>query len=99
MTVSGILTTSKSVVINVVGNPSLSNIDLGSSFGSYRQKLIWNFVDATTINFSNIGFHGLILAPYATLTARGAIDGQVIVSSYPASGEIHWKPFTSCIPL
>jgi LruC domain-containing protein/choice-of-anchor A domain-containing protein len=66
--------------------------------------LIYNFPDSTWLGFDAIDPRGTILAPRAQLYfANGAIDGQVIVGSWPQGqywyiAQSNLAPFT-CIPM
>ena len=92
------------VVFNLFGttiNWAGGNL-VGSWFDSIslgRAHTIWNFPEATTINF-NGNMKGAVLAPYATLVTRINIDGAVAVKSLDTSGEVHDPPivFPKCIP-
>lgn len=91
------------VVINLYGTSiswSGSNL-VGTWFNSLdgRARTIWNFPDATTINFDS-NLKGALLAPYAAVVTRINIDGAVAVESLDTSGEVH-NPlviFPTCAP-
>lgn len=69
-------------IINVIGTP-------GGTIGNFAfqgnvdaSKIIFNFVDATTLYLQSIAFEGTILAPYASIRGQsGHVDGTVIANS------------------
>jgi choice-of-anchor A domain-containing protein len=87
------------VVVNV--NGATVNI-AGSSItinGIEKNQVLWNFYNATQINYSTVGWQGSILAPIATFTGSGGnIDGQLIVYKDSASTEVHNYLFTGDLP-
>ena len=63
--------------------------------------VIFNFPNATSLNPSNIGILGSVLAPYATLTLNGGnINGVGIALNaiQQNGGEFHNHPFTGDVP-
>ena len=53
-------------------------------------KVIWDFVDATTLQFSG-AWYGAILAPHATITRQGGdLSGAVVVQGINQSNELHF---------
>jgi choice-of-anchor A domain-containing protein len=81
------------VVINVYGKAiswSGSNIvdDWFNSKTTGQPHTIWNFYEATTLNFDS-NMKGAILAPYAALVTSSNIDGVVAVQSLDSTAEIH----------
>lgn len=86
----------KSIIINVTGT-SIS-FNAGNFVGGFtslfaRAHTIWNFVDATFLDFRNHEFDGAILAPKANLlTGSAPVQGAVFVKSMTSpgqTGEIH----------
>ncbi|WP_421132460.1 choice-of-anchor A family protein [Alteromonas sp. A079] len=50
--------------------------------GLYTNNILFNFVDATSLNLHTVGVKGSILAPYADVSFyNGHIDGNLIVKS------------------
>ncbi|USR91952.1 choice-of-anchor A family protein [Phormidium yuhuli AB48] len=95
------------VVINVTDETFAPNW-FGSLFheeanadSSKWQNVIWNFANATTIDFS-FSWRGTVLAPNADISLRnGNIEGQVIANSARLdvwSGEFHNYEFTGTLP-
>jgi choice-of-anchor A domain-containing protein len=64
---------------------------------SYAGNVLWNFVNATGITFSN-EFGGTVLAVNATVTNSNPIDGTLVANSYNGNGEIHNYGFTGTLP-
>jgi hypothetical protein len=63
----------------------------------YADAVLWNFVNATGLTFPNeIG--GSILAPFASVTNDGPIDGTLVADSYSGDGELHSHPYTGTLP-
>lgn len=83
------------VVINVTGNfVGHPNIQHPQKFQS---NVIWNFVDATSIDFQGYGWAGTVLAPNAAVTTNNAINGALISASFSGNGELHDHPFVGDI--
>lgn len=87
------------VIINVLtGNASaLANHDASYSFNlnavggtgsSTNQQVIWNFADAGTLNVNDSEW-GSILAPYATVSNNGNVNGTLVAKVFNQSGEVH----------
>jgi choice-of-anchor A domain-containing protein len=78
------------VVINVsgtvMGNPGSVNLT-GSGFSDYS-NILWNFYEATDINFGN-NWKGSVLAIDAVVDTRNDFDGSLAAKSYVGSGQIH----------
>lgn len=96
------LGTASTLVINVTG--STVNFSTGNfNTVGFVNDIIWNFVDATSIDLSNMGgtFQGTILAPKATLTIRNRqINGNVYTHDLIASSaEFHLNPYQGFNPL
>lgn len=64
---------------------------------SYADEVLWNFVNATGITFSN-EFGGTVLAPLAAVTNSSPIDGTLVASSFNGTGELHSYPYTGILP-
>ena len=93
--------TSSTIVVNVGGtNISMKNFGFSNNLqNGLRQKVLFNFYEATNIDFQNIGFEGSILAPLARLTTTyGQVDGNVIVASSEGTGEYHNYLFQGSLP-
>jgi len=82
------------IIINIGGlNADWSNSGnkVGSVFGSEegREKILWNFFEAETIQLHAHSFMGSILAPYATVTSANPIEGSLGVFSLLTTSEVH----------
>jgi choice-of-anchor A domain-containing protein len=94
--------TAAAILINVPGTSI--NFSSGANFtgnfttDSVRAKFLWNFYEATTINFQGKAFEGAVLAPLAALTHQGVISGSVAVASISQQSEIHLPGFSAIIP-
>ncbi|BAY92558.1 MULTISPECIES: choice-of-anchor A family protein [unclassified Tolypothrix] len=78
------------VVINISGtNVSMQNFGF-NIIGTDKQKVIYNFYEATNLTASGIGIQGSILAPLANFNFNnGQVNGNVIVGSLTGNGESH----------
>lgn len=80
------------VIVNVTGNftgkPNFMN------GAAWRRSVIWNFVDATSVNFGSQGMQGTVLAPFATVRNNNPIDGALFAANYIGTGELHYQPFS-----
>lgn len=89
------------IVFNVLSNDgqcdmSDMNIDI---LEPYINKVIWNFNECETLQLTNIGFHGMIVAPTThILTGNGHINGHVFANSFNGPMQINWYPF-QCIDI
>lgn len=85
------------IVMNI-GGTSFSfedNFLGGGSFASQdllAENVIWNFYEATTLNF-NREFFGSVLAPLAHITNQSPINGSVVAKTAALNGEIHLGTF------
>jgi len=82
------------IVFNVSGTaPGLQNMGLAHLQPS-ANKIIWNFYEAESVQFSSIGVEGSVLAPNADLnTPWGYVNGTVMVNSWAGNMELHHVPF------
>ena len=83
------------IIVNVSGtsfNPT-ANFNAGTTL---NQSIIWNFVDATSINLS--GWHGAVLAKNATVSNSSAMEGFLYAANFNGRGELHDFSFTGWLP-
>ncbi|WP_419814159.1 collagen-binding domain-containing protein [Glacieibacterium sp.] len=91
--------TSMPVIINISSsNMSLHNAvaatynwnlnPVSGANSTHNQQIIWNFTDASTVNLNRAVF-GSILAPTATVTNNGPVNGSVVAKIFNQSGEVH----------
>jgi choice-of-anchor A domain-containing protein len=94
-----------SVIINVSVDGCSGGVNCGYTFpGSvhfnspttYADSVLWNFANATGINFAT-EFGGTVLAPYAAVSNSTPIDGTVIANSFTGNGEIHNYSYTGSV--
>ncbi|MEN3940384.1 choice-of-anchor A family protein [Prosthecobacter sp. SYSU 5D2] len=82
----------QNIVINVSGtsvNWTQGNM-VGQFDSNYWQgRLMWNFTEATSINLGSFNFKGAILAPFASITTSGNIDGLVVANNLTTTAEVH----------
>lgn len=71
------------VVFNVSGtNVTIKSMGM-QSLTTLRDKVLFNFPQATSLKMTSVGIEGSILAPFAQVDQpAGRIDGQVIVKSW-----------------
>jgi len=81
------------IVINVTGSTVdwSGNGNMVGNFtnSTWRSRVIWNFAQASTINFRSHNMMGAVLAPYAHVTTSANIDGSVAVRALTTTSEIH----------
>lgn len=88
----------RSVLINCgIASADLAINFLGGSAQSLGGKLLWNFYDATALNFG-AQWGGTILATDAVVTNTADIEGTVVARTMTINGEIHQNPFTGELP-
>jgi choice-of-anchor A domain-containing protein len=80
-------------VLNISGS-SASFSGFGQSYSGVDQHgVLFNFVDATSINANGFGFWGTVLAPYADITFNnGSWDGGIYARSLTGNAEGHVNP-------
>ncbi len=81
-----------SVIINVSGSSvNWTSANMVSLFTDdyWQGHVLWNFHEATSIDFDGRNFHGAVLAPYATVTTSANIDGLVVANNLITTGEVH----------
>ena len=84
------VTANDTIVINVYGETV--NWDWSMN-GGIESKVLWNFVDAKTININSRDFNGSILALNATVNQYKNINGTLIANNWNAynSSELHFN--------
>jgi choice-of-anchor A domain-containing protein len=82
------------VLINVPGSSAaILNAGIHIDGGVDSNHILWNFPDATELNFSGIQFLGNILAPTADITFNnGQAIGTFVANSLTGNGELHFAP-------
>ncbi len=80
------------VLINVFGDSAIIQGQTQYSGGVTASNVMFNFVDATSLTFQQIGFSANMIAVNATATiTQGQMDGQFIFGNLnqPGTGEFH----------
>ncbi|MCL6752112.1 choice-of-anchor A family protein [Nostoc sp. CCCryo 231-06] len=88
-----------SIVVNISGKDvSLQNFGF-NIIGTDKQKVIYNFYEATNLTASGIGIQGSILAPLANFNFNnGEVNGNLVVASLKGNGESHNHLFNGDLP-
>jgi choice-of-anchor A domain-containing protein len=83
------LASGQQVVVNVDGTTINTSSSVNfNPVSSETADVLWNFYNATSINFS-AEFYGSVLAPDASITSNAPIDGSVAVNEFNTSSEVH----------
>ncbi|HAG82264.1 MAG TPA: PEP-CTERM sorting domain-containing protein [Cyanobacteria bacterium UBA12227] len=95
--------TDSTVVVNISGPSAvLQNFGFeinGSPNNPQRQKVIYNFYEATNLTAQGIGIQGSVLAPFANFQFNnGQVNGNVIVGSLTGSGQSNLHLFNGNLP-
>lgn len=80
------------VLINVSGTSvNWTNGNMVGNFTSnyWQEHTLWNFYEASTINFNAHNFNGGILAPNASISTSSNIDGLVVANNLTTTAEVH----------
>jgi choice-of-anchor A domain-containing protein len=87
------------VIVNVTGaDVQMSSMGYSIS-GTDRQRVLFNFHQATTLRFEGVGIEGSVLAPLAAVDfSNGNINGVMAVGALTGPGENHEHPFDGCTP-
>ena len=85
--------TSLPLIVNVAGTgPTTWGLNPAGANKNYNQSVIWNFFEATSINFTTM-VNGSVLAPFATIANNTPIEGSVAVRNFNQGGEVHLGTF------
>ncbi len=81
-------------VVNITGSSAtFSGFGIQFSGGINQHGVLYNFVDATSINAHGFGFWGTVLAPNADITfTDGSFDGGIYAKSLSGNAEGHINP-------
>ncbi|QQE10618.1 choice-of-anchor A family protein [Planctomycetota bacterium] len=87
------------ILINVTGsNAGMTDMNMESII-SHRERVLFNFSEATNLNLSGIAVHGSILAPNATMQGgSGVIWGQLVLDSMNATFQQNHILFDGDLP-
>ncbi|MBO9575259.1 MAG: choice-of-anchor A family protein [Sphingobium sp.] len=67
---------------------------LTDDFTKVNQSIVWNFKNATKVNFTT-EFFGSVLATEAEVKNNNAINGSVVAKKFTQGGEVHLGTFDS----
>ena len=84
------------IVINVSGasiNWTQGNMVSQFTSATWRARVLWNFHQATSINFNSRNMMGAVLAPLANVSTTANIDGSIAANSLTTSAEVHLPNF------
>lgn len=92
------------ILINVStgANFNAGNAHVNNGFQSHMNNVLWNFADATSLQFNDQWF-GSILALNANINTPNNLNGAIAAKSYNGNGEIHtghwgYTPPTTKVP-
>jgi len=80
------------IVINIAGFDvqwTDGNFIGDFNLNTVQERVIWNFYEATSIDFGGRAFSGQVLAPNAHVTSNGVIDGSIYAASIQTNSEVH----------
>ncbi|NNM76294.1 choice-of-anchor A family protein [Sphingomonas sp. ID1715] len=87
------------IIINVTGtNVNWTANSIGGFNESLNRSIIWNFIDATSVNLQRI-VHGSVLARNAAVTNNTPIEGSLVAKSFTQGGEVHLGTFGYTVPF
>ncbi len=83
--------TTSTILVNVTGAfAQLASVDSSTPFAPFGNKVLFNFKDATQVNFANTGLHASVLAPNAVITSSsGYLQGMVIAKDWNGDFALH----------
>jgi len=96
----------QTVIINVSGTTvkNLGGVNMNNGFGAHAggnnlgaSNILWNFYEATSVDFGSMRVNGSVLAPLANVTTTNDFDGALAAKSYSGTGQVHnflfnWTP-------
>ncbi|WP_337187410.1 collagen-binding domain-containing protein [Phenylobacterium sp.] len=81
------------IIINVRGTSATWMMNaVGGYNAALNPWIIWNFVDATSLSIDRM-MHGSVLAPYATVTNTGRIEGSLVAAAFNQGAQVHLGAF------
>lgn len=88
------------IIFNISGtNTGLTNMSM-HSLSSHRQRVLYNFYEATGLTLRGIGVQGSILAPNADINnPQGVIHGTLIGNSFNGPMQLNHRPFLGCFTV
>jgi len=85
------------VIINVIGSPASLTASFDSTMQNYRTKILFNFVDATSLTLGNQIDASVLAIKADANTQGGNINGQLFLKSFSGYMELHYHPFVGCL--
>jgi choice-of-anchor A domain-containing protein/RHS repeat-associated protein len=87
------------ILFNISGNaPGFHNIGL-THLNPRASRILYNFYQATGIDFVNVGVEGTVLAPFADIVnPRGYLNGTIIAKSWNGPMALRHVPFSGLLP-
>lgn len=88
------------IIFNISGTDTgLTNMSM-HSLSSHRQRVLYNFYEATGLTLRGIGVQGSILAPNAEINnPQGVIHGTLIGNSFNGPMQLNHRPFLGCFTV
>ena len=85
------------LVFNISGTSAgIKNVSL-EAMTPFRQRVVYNFYQATSLQFAGIAVQGTVLAPLADITnPQGVVWGGVIAKSWNGPMQINNAALTAC---
>ena len=82
--------TTSTMLVNVTGTfAELASVDSTAPFAPFGGNVLFNFKDATQVNFAQTGLYASVLAPNALITSNsGHIQGVVIAKDWNGNFEV-----------
>jgi choice-of-anchor A domain-containing protein len=88
----------ETIIVNVGGASATLAKNFINSSANLGQNVIWNFYEATNINFQT-AFYGSVLAPFAHATNNNHLEGSMVFGSFDQRGQVHLNGFNSGLSL
>lgn len=88
------------IVINVAGAdvtlPGGINFSAVTGLGT---KVVWNFYEATSLNFGTKAWYGSVLAPNAAVRTANFVEGTLVAKSLVQNGAVRMNNFQSIVTV
>jgi choice-of-anchor A domain-containing protein len=92
-----------SIIVNIIGTegysfsrPGGANFTGNFTSSSWYQRILWNFTGAGAVSYG-AGWKGSILAPNASVTSTGDLDGSLAAYNATLQGEVHLPNWTGAV--
>ena len=88
------------VIINIGGDNIFFDYFGISIANTDKQKVLYNFYEATTLTIAGITVQGSVLAPLANVSfTNGNVEGTLIANNVTGNGEYHDFKFQGTLPI